>query len=160
MKNHIFLILIFFILTNSFSQTITTDRPDQTESSSTVIAGSLQIESGVLVIENNTHRFKNIYLPTTLFRLGLTNKIELRILNQFEYRKYTKQSINGFTNLECGVKIQLLKKEDKVTELAFLSHIVLPTASKLFNENKFTVINKLCVSHKSNSNISFGYNIG
>ena len=160
MKKLYILSLIFFVLSNSFAQTITTDRPDQTESSSTVIAGSLQIESGVLMIENHTHRLKNIYLPTTLFRLGLTNKIELRILNQFEYKKYTKHSINGFTNLECGVKIQLIQKEDKGTELAFLSHIVLPTASKLFNENKFTIINKLCVSHKSNSNIGFGYNIG
>ena len=160
MKNIHILILSLFLCTNSIAQTIITDRPDQTESSSVIQLGSLQIESGILIVENHNHREKQLYLPTTLFRLGLTNTIELRVLNQFEYKLYEDMSINGFNNLECGLKIQLLRKENTQTELAFLSHIIFPTASELFNENEFSIINKLCVSHAFSENMSFGYNIG
>ncbi len=154
------LIFILCAFTNSIAQIIVTDRPDQTESSSVVQSGSLQIESGFLIIENHTHEEKNIYLPTTLFRIGLTKTIEIRVLNQFEYKLYDTYSLKGFNNLECGIKMQLLQKENIRTELAFLSHVVLPTASDFFNENELSVINKLCVSHKSNNNLNFGYNIG
>ena len=68
--------------------------------------------------------------------------------------------MNGFNDLEIGVKLQLLQKENISTELAFLSHAVLPTASQFFSEEKFGVINKLCVSHRSNGNIGIGYNLG
>ena len=147
-------------LTYSIAQTIITDRPDQTESSSVIQSGSLQIESGFLIIENHNHEEKKLYLPTTLFRIGLAKTIELRVLNQFEYRLYDTYSLKGFNNLEIGIKMQLLQKENIGTELAFLSHIVFPTASNFLNENELSIINKLCVSHKSNNDISFGYNIG
>jgi hypothetical protein len=66
-----------------------TDRPDQTESSSTVRKSSLQLESGALLGyegENKESR-RQILLPTNLFRFGLTNRIELRILNQIDMLK-------------------------------------------------------------------------
>ena len=52
------------------------------------------------------------------------------------------------------------REKNTGTEMAFLSHIVLPTASDLFNENKFSVINKLCISHETNNKLGVGYNIG
>jgi len=158
-KLHIF-IFIIFLSTNSTSQEIITDRPDQTESSSTIKIGDLQIESGALLIEHHAYGEKRLYLPTILIRLGLTKTVELRLLNQFEYNIFKTSSKSGFNNLEVGLKVQLFQQESRRTELAFLSHIVLPTASKLFNQNEFSVINKLCVSHASNNNIGFGYNIG
>ena len=160
MKKLYTLLLTLCALTYSIAQTIITDRPDQTESSSVIQSGSLQIESGFLIIENHNYEEKKLYLPTTLFRIGLTKKIELRVLNQFEYRLYDTYSLKGFNNIEFGIKIQLLQKENIGTELAFLSHIVLPTASNFLNENELSIINKLCVSHKSNNDISVGYNIG
>ncbi len=123
MKNLYTVIVTLFLLTNATAQTIITDRPDQTESSSIIEAGSLQIESGYLVIENHTHREKYIYLPTTLFRMGLTDILEFRLMHQFEYKVYEEYSINGFNNLECGFKIQLLRKEQTRTELAIFIYI-------------------------------------
>ena len=160
MKYLYFFITTLFVLHNCFAQTIITDRPDQTESSSVVPNGSIQIETGLLITDNYPNSENSLYLPSTLFRLGLTNTIELRVLNQFEYKLYDTYSMSGFNNIECGLKIQLLQKKEMKTELAFLSHMVLNTASELFNENKLSLINKLCVSHQSNSNISFAYNIG
>ena len=50
MIKHLFLMLSFSLFLGGLNaQTIVTDRPDQTESSSTVGKGNLQIESGILV---------------------------------------------------------------------------------------------------------------
>ena len=72
-----FALILVFITSISVAQIISTDRPDQTESSSVIQSGSLQIESGFLIIENHTHEEKKLYLPTTLFRIGLTKTIEM-----------------------------------------------------------------------------------
>ncbi|RMH61056.1 MAG: hypothetical protein D6677_12605 [Calditrichaeota bacterium] len=73
--NKYLLIIIILITVKLNAQQIVTDRHDQTEASSTIPKGSLQIESGSLVAftEFNNSIEKQILLPTTLFRYGLTN---------------------------------------------------------------------------------------
>ncbi|MBT6440320.1 MAG: transporter [Flavobacteriales bacterium] len=146
------------------AQQIITDRPDQTEASSTVSKGSLQIESGILLgfNESNSEIERQILAPTTLFRYGLTKGIELRVLNQFESIKNQTnlKEINGISDLEIGTKIQLLRKEDINTEIAFLSHLIIPTGTKGLSNVNFGTINKLCISHELSEKSSIGYNIG
>jgi len=52
------------------AQEIVTDRPDQTESSSTIPAKSFQIESAILnsMIDNYGISERQLLLPTTLLR--------------------------------------------------------------------------------------------
>ncbi|MGV6862307.1 MAG: transporter [Putridiphycobacter sp.] len=151
-------IVFVFLLTsvNLFAQTIVTDRPDQTESALVVPKQSLQIESGVLL--NVTENQKQFLLPTNLFRLGLTKKVELRLVNQLEVVQ--DQTINyGFSDLEIGTKIQILDNPDSKTKMAFLSHLIMPTGSKHFSSNEIGTTNKLCISHDMGK-IGLGYNLG
>ncbi len=147
-----------------FSQTIITDRPDQTESSSTIEKGSLQIESGILIgfTEDDFTSERQLLAPTTLFRYGITNGVELRVLSQFESLKdqNSSQKINGISDLEIGTKVQLFKKEDVNTEIAFLSHLILPTGSMGLTNDSFGTINKLSLAHDLNDDMSIGYNVG
>ncbi len=159
--------IIIIFITMSFTangQKIITDRPDQTESSSTIPKGSLQIESGILVgfVENNNFSIRTIVAPTTLFRYGLTKGIEIRVVNQYVNLKNdeTSENITGIADLEIGTKIQIFKKEGVNTEVAFLSHLVLPTGSKEVSFDKVGTINKLSISHGINDKLSVGYNIG
>ncbi|MDH3321600.1 MAG: transporter [Flavobacteriaceae bacterium] len=157
----IVLFLINFTLT---AQKIITDRPDQTESSSTIAKGSLQIESGMLLgfTEIDEISLKTIIAPSTLFRYGLTDGIEIRVVNQFvsiENRNIS-EDISGIADLEIGTKIQIYQQEDKNVEVAFLSHLVLPTGSNDVSFNKVGTINKLSVSHEINDKIGLGYNLG
>ena len=99
---------MLFISDYAFAQ-ISTDRPDQTESSSTIPSGSIQIETGILLDEIGSCSEKELYIPNTLFRIGLTEKIELRILNQIIHKINTGQSNSGINDIEFGAKIQLLK---------------------------------------------------
>jgi len=159
---HFLIAVLIFLSGQLYSQTLVTDRPDQTESSSTVELGSLQVESGFLLgfTDENNNSVRQILLPTTLFRYGLTKGIELRILSQFENLKNNWQTIEGISDLEIGTKIQLLKKENVNTEIAFLSHLIIPTGTSELSGDKFGTINKLAISHQINKNMGFGYNVG
>lgn len=146
------------------AQTIQTDRPDQTESSSTVPKGSFQIETGVLFGSSKSEgiSIKETLAPSTLFRYGITSGIEIRLVNQFESIKNrtTSAKTNGISDLEIGTKFQILHKEDINTEIAFLSHLILPTGSKELTIDKWGTINKLSISHTVSETIGIGYNVG
>ncbi|WP_445734270.1 transporter [Mariniflexile sp.] len=147
-----------------FAQTIITDRPDQTESSSTIEKGSLQIETGILLSfsEDDFSSERQLLAPTTLFRYGITNGIEIRVLSQFESLKdqNSSQEVSGISDLEIGTKIQLFKKENVNAEIAFISHLVLPTGSKSLTNDTSGTINKLSISHGLSDTMSIGYNVG
>ena len=164
MKNIFILILFIGIWVPVIAQDIVTDRPDQTESSSAVERGSFQIESGILIeyTEDNISTSRQILAPTTLFRYGILNGIEIRVLSQFESvnRTTTSEKFEGMSDLEIGTKINLLNKENISTEIAFLSHLILPTGSKNLTNDKVGMNNKFSVSHALNKNLSLGYNVG
>lgn len=157
---------IIFLIVNTivYGQTIITDRPDQTESSSTIPKGSLQIEAGFLLgsSDNDIIKERQILAPSILSRYGLTKGIEIRLLTQFESIKNenTDEVYDGISDLEIGAKVQLFKKESSTTEIAFLSHLILPTASKQLTIDKLGSINKLSISHTLTESMGIGYNIG
>lgn len=162
MKNFPWSVLICTQSFLSLSQEIATDRPDQTEGSSTVPSRSLQIESGILVkiSESNSSKNQQILLPTNLFRLGLTKGIEVRLLSQFESTHGDFGRANGISDLEVGTKIQLYRKENIGFEAAFITHLVLPTGSSHLTNSSYASISKLSTSHVLTENLSLGYNFG
>jgi hypothetical protein len=157
-------ILIAFISTISFAQQIITDRPDQTESSSTIPTGSLQIEMGLVVQTLERNSINAFAGPSTLLRYGITKGLELRIFNQYESFKYDNlyddYKISGFSDLEVGVKVQLFKHDGVNTEIAFLSHAIIPTAKDGLSNEKVGTINKLSIGHELTDKIGLGYNVG
>ena len=146
------------------AQTIVTDRPDQTESSSTVPKGSFQIETGVLVGFTDTDDVseRHLLLPSTLFRIALSEGLEIRVVSQLESikNKTFDETFSGMSDLELGAKLQLFKKENVNTEIAFLSHLILPTGSKEITIDEFGTINKLSISHALSESVGIGYNVG
>jgi len=164
MFNKIFFIVILLYSFTISAQTIETDRPDQTESSSTVPKTSLQIETGILIgfSDDGLLSERQILAPTTLVRYGLTKSLEIRLVSQFESVKNrtTSNTVNGISDLEIGAKFQILKKEGINTEIAFLSHLIIPIGSKNITLDKFTTINKIAFSHSLSAKMGMGYNVG
>lgn len=162
-KTIFILIFISFTLGKyAHSQDLVTDRPDQTESSVTVHKGKLQIESGMLFSSfgESPYKVRSTVVPTTLLRYGITDGIELRFVNQFEKIKEGDVSYSGMNDLEIGAKIQLLKDKDVNTEIAFLTHLVIPSGSDQFRADQLGTVNKLAISHALSENIGLGYNVG
>ena len=158
-----YILIAFYICNITTAQSIITDRPDQTESASTIECGSLQIETGIL-IENYDEDFNYLYLPTTLFRLGVTQSIELRFVNQLEQSRHRLESVNeinktNFGHLELGLKIRLAQYEK--TELAYLTHYTFPTGSyPMPNYVESNMFHKICFSTELNQKMNMGANIG
>jgi hypothetical protein len=142
------------------AQEIVTDRPDQTESSTTVPNKSFQMEMGFGSGIYNSERLS--LLPTALFRYGLSKSIELRFVEQLAgfNNKATSETEFGFSDIEFGLKIQVLKKEDINTEIAFISHLIIPTGSSELTNTNYGTINKLAISHSLNKFLDLGYNLG
>lgn len=140
---------------------IITDRPDQTESSSTVGNGNLQVESGFLIAyERDYYSTRQILAPSTLFRYGVCRTVELRLLSQFETFKRSNYKTEGFSDFELGTKIQILNSDKKNIKIAFLSHFIFPSGTKSLSKDEYGSINKLAFSHNLSENVALGYNIG
>lgn len=144
------------------AQDLVTDRPDQTESSSTIPKNSIQIEAGFLSGNGENKFDEQLLIPTTLIRYGLTRIIELRLGEQIEYKPngINSKTNFGISDLELGAKIQILRKENINTEIAFLSHIILPTGTDILSINKIGTINKIAFSHSISTVFNIGYNLG
>jgi hypothetical protein len=88
MMKRILITLFFFVFLciKLAGQRIDTDRPDQTDSPTIIPIKSFQIESGFLdgYTYNSGNRERQLLLPTTLLRYGLSKNIEIRIVEQVE----------------------------------------------------------------------------
>ena len=95
MNRSFFLLFILFAsLPNFLFSQITTDRPDQTESPTTITLGNIQIESGIAIEKEQS----NI---NTLFRYGMFNGVELRL--------NTNYLINDQISNLISLHLQILK---------------------------------------------------
>lgn len=152
------LILFSFISLALFSQdAIITERPGQSDSPNSIPKGALQIETGILFQRSeisSTISQKRIVTPTNLFRIGLTDRVELRLLNEIvEYRvenistSEEISSVSGTENMQLGFKYQINKSESKTTA-GLIGHIVFPTGSRGISNQKYGLIGKLSITHE------------
>ena len=91
---------------------LVTDRPDQTESSSTIPLRHLQIESG-FIFEKVSPEETNTYYNATLLRFGLLKGFEIRVGMDYAQNKINDSisdewiTTSGFSPLSVGGKIQV-----------------------------------------------------
>jgi hypothetical protein len=103
---------------------------------------------------------RQILAPTTLFRYGMTRGLELRVVSQFETMKVLDERTQGISDTEIGAKIQVFKKEGVNTEIALISHLLVPTGTPELSGESYGSINKIAVSHSLNETLGLGYNLG
>lgn len=162
----LFILILGFIFQLN-SQNIITDRPDQTEASSVIPLNSFQLETGFLVqdYKSDDRDTRGIALPNVLLRISLTEWMELRLVNQFEFNYVLTEYINvrtsGFSDLQLGTKIQIFRKEESRTEVAFLAHGIIPSSFlEEGSDVNFGLISRFLISHKLTDKLGLGYNIG
>ena len=90
----LFWTLIFSCALPVLSQTIETDRPDQTEAATLVPVGGIQLEAGVAGWTSGDASTTGYTLPTALLRYGLHERFELRVVGQRD------QMQNNFIDME------------------------------------------------------------
>ena len=155
MKTKLLLTFIFFSIcfTSLYSQ-LTSERPDQTESSLVLSKGHLQIETGISIEDSES----NI---NTLFRFGIIDGIEMRLNSNYLINDdISNLKKSSFSDFEIGAKFKILDEDNNRIKIGFLTHLSVPTAPEIFSYNEYGLLSRLLVSHDIKNDSQIGYNIG
>jgi Putative MetA-pathway of phenol degradation len=148
---------------------IITDRPDATESATTVPLGSLQIETGAFYtsFEENNIKQEVLGYNTTLVRYGILNNLELRLGWNFEEGRTTINGTkvdnvtSGFSPLLTGIKINVVEEKGWIPTIGFLGHLILPITAASDYRPETTGVNFIfSFSHTLSEKSNVGYNLG
>ena len=151
------------------SEPLITDRPDATESPTTIAPGFIQVETGGFYesFEDNNIKSESFTYNTTLVRLGLLDNLELRIGWDFVEGRTTINGnklddvTSGFNPLLFGTKISINDEKGWMPEIGFLGHLYLPfLASQDYRPETTGVDFRLSFAHTLSEKSSIGYNIG
>jgi hypothetical protein len=155
--------IFFYLLLNELkAQTelneLTVDRPGIAESPFTVEPGTFQFETGFEYY--NRANGEVIFLPTMLFRTGLSNSAELRITERQTIDKTGEEAISGLSPLYVGVKVHIVKQKKWIPETDILTNLVIPLGSGRLQPNGLGHELLLLFQHDITEKFAINYNIG
>jgi len=145
---------------------IVTDRPDQTESSSLVPVGALQVETGFMVEgdRSGSYRESDYTYNTTLIKYGINENFEFRLIQEYLGNKgeLANETIRyrGFSPVSIGAKIRIADEGKYTPQVAFLGHITLPTGSEKYNPSYICSDFRFSMEYDFTDRVSLGVNLG
>ena len=134
MTKKLFIFTLSFVLANvhAEAQGLTTDMPRQTIAVNTVPKKWLQVETGVGIKTNKKsfERITNYALPGFLFRYGICNGIEARVLTGIVYERYhfwnttqnRKSGMWGTGPVEVGGKLKIWDEKKNRPSVSLSAH--------------------------------------
>ncbi len=148
----------------SAEESLVTDRPDFTESSSTVGSGVFQLETGVTYSD-----FRNGTEVTTLgeilARWGVAEKLELRFqLPTYSWERGASFDGTGFLSSGVGLKYELAQGNGVGfiggMEACLIASTTVPTGTSDFASSKWQPSAVLSASWELGPNVGIGSNLG
>lgn len=165
MKKITLLILIWVpvLVMAQDTKEIETDRPDQTESPYTIPNKWVQIELG-FIREHQEKEINSWTVPTILWKYGISKKMELRLITEYNTLRYGKSFIDttGLQPMQLGFKINLCEEKGLRPKISLIAHTGLNRlGSKFFKPLAFFAPNfRFTLQNSLSKNISLGYNLG
>jgi hypothetical protein len=148
---------------NSFGQTIVPiqlDRPDQTECPFITPKQYIQIENG-FNIENINGNQKSYNYPSTLWKYGVNEKFELRLITELVTDKNGTESTTGLLPITIGFKTTLFEEKGVIPKTSFIGHITTANfGSTKFHSSYIAPSFRFTMQHTLTENISLAYNVG
>jgi len=137
---------------------LTVDRPGISESPFTVSPGTFQFETGFDYFSRSSGDF--YYLPVMLFRTGLSNGAELRITERDVIESSGEERVKGFSPLNVGVKVHIIKQQGWIPETDILTNLVIPMGSSTLQPNGLGHELLLLFQHDFSEKAAINYNVG
>ena len=162
MKNSILLFCVFGCMTIKAQTTepIEADRPDQTETPSIVPKGMFQLEAG-FSYQKNDRNSNSCSLPAALWKYGVNENFELRLITEFVTEKINDEKSSGFTPVMIGFKVKLCEEKGIFPKTSFIGHIGLPkVASSRYKTDFVAPEFRFTMQHTLSDKLSLGYNLG
>jgi hypothetical protein len=164
MKIYLFPFLIYFGLTNTlFGQMLSPiqlDRPDQTECPFITPTNYIQIEKGFTVenLENNQRIYN---YPSTLWKYGVNEKLELRLITELVSLKSSVNLNSGLLPITIGFKTSLFEEKGLIPKTSFIGHIATSRmGSKEFHTKLIAPAFRFLMQHTLSNKMMLAYNLG
>lgn len=157
-------VLLPGVLAGQESGSLITDRPDQTESTAAVPAGSVQVELGWAVVSEVSGGVETtgFSAPSALLRIGASDGVELRLelpawRSEAETADGAGLNRDGLSDGGIGLKWEL---GSGPVQAALLGSLSVPVGDRRFSSERFDPSVLLLLSHDVTAGISLGTNLG
>lgn len=148
MKKIILLLICGLFIQLGYSQSISTDRPDQSDSPVILEKNKFQMETGILNDKEKTSF-------GTLLRYGLFDYAEIGIWSSYDFIK----NKNGMTPFTVRSKVHISEEHGIFPQLALVTYLAFPN-EVVFGINSLTPSILLAGSNTLSNNVSLSYNFG
>lgn len=141
---------------------IQTDRPDQTECPYIVPAKHFQLEIG-FNYESISEKDKNWVLPAALWKYGINEYLELRLITEMNRRETIGKEGNqlGLLPTEIGIKVKLIEETGAIPKISLISHLSIPNfSSKEYSHTYYAPNFRFTMLHNLSDKITLSYNLG
>jgi len=164
-KIHAGVILVLFniVFHPCLSQTLPSiqlDRPDQTECPYITPKNYIQVENG-LTVENNIGSSQTISHPTSLWKYGVNDKFELRLITELVTQKIDGNNTFGLQPITIGFKTTLFEQQGILPKTSFIGHV---TSSRLgsavYHTPYIAPSFRFTMQHVISDKFSLSYNLG
>lgn len=139
---------------------IEADRPDQSETPSIVPKGMFQVETG-FSYQKNDMASESFALPSVLWKYGLNDNVELRLITEFVLDKNSGMETSGFNPVVIGCKIRISEEKGVIPKTSFLGHLSLPNAASAKYKTDFYAPEfRFSMQHSLDKKLTLSYNLG
>jgi hypothetical protein len=156
-------ISLFLGMTSAKSQSINpiaTDRPDQTECPFIVPKGYIQAENG-LTYEKINVASKAMTHPSTLWKYGISDNTEFRLITEFVTEKEYSIEKKGLTPIIVGFKTKIAEEKGLIPLISFIGHLSIPYwASEEMKANYYAPSFRFTMQHTLSDRFTLAYNLG
>ncbi len=148
---------------NLFGQSLSAiqlDRPDQTECPFITPTKYIQIENG-FTFETIDESQRSFNYPSTLWKYGVNEKYEIRLITELVSEKTNVNTTTGFVPITIGFKTSLFEEKGILPKTSFIGHI---TTSKIggkeFQTKYIAPSFRFTMQHTLTKKVSLAYNLG
>jgi hypothetical protein len=165
MKTHTYTLSLLLSLSSTqlFAQSLPSiqlDRPDQTECPFITPTKYIQAEHG-FTAENFTNNQTIYSYPSTLWKYGVNQKLELRLITELVSEKNSGAYTSGLMPITLGFKTALLEEKGVVPKTSFIGHITTAgIGSQHFSTSFIAPSFRFTMQHTLSNTVSLAYNIG
>jgi Putative MetA-pathway of phenol degradation len=155
-----YILLFPLILFGQQTKSIELDRPDQTETPAIVPKKMFQIESGFTMVKEKSEG-NSFNVPSTLWKYGLLQNMELRLITELTIQNTNEESVIGMTPVLIGCKIKISEEKGILPKTSFIGHIALPNvASEQLKADCIAPQFRFTMQHTLSDRFTLGYNLG
>lgn len=153
--------ILFFCFGFVVLAQINTDRPTQSASAFVLPEGAFQVEAGFLSErpDSGVDQFNVQYL-NTLFRYGIIEGIEVRLVQDFQGFRAVGTTLNGLGPTTLGAKFHLIEESGKMPQVSVIGQATLSNGDNAFKPNNSVYELRFNFQNTLSDRIGLGYNVG